>query len=195
MDVVPAVPWLAITEGIIRGNEESFRVFYEQHFDLMFVEARRLLKADENTCLDIVHDAMLKAMRSMRPIADPAALGQWARLIVRTTTIDWLRKRLRRRETGSLADEDPRATSTEALSESRLDAEARLAWIDSQLQELEPSLRQMLELRYRWGWTLRRIAERFGIRTGTADGRIRRAVERLRRESGLHFPETNENRQ
>ena len=58
--------------------------------------------------------------------------------------------------------------------------QARLLWVEEQLQEVSPELRQLIDYRYRLGWTLRQIGERLGMKAGRVDGRIRRYLQQLR---------------
>jgi RNA polymerase sigma-70 factor (ECF subfamily) len=171
----PTLSVSRITHGVMRGNRDSFCAYYDAHFELMYREARRLLGDDEHTCMDVVQDAMLKAMRSMKPIDSMASLEQWSRLVVRSTALDWLRVRSRRREQNDLHAAEVSKESTD-----HLDRQARMAWIEEQLATAEPELRRLISLRYRLGWTLARIAEHFGLKTGAVDGRLRRAIEELR---------------
>ena len=55
-----------------------------------------------------------------------------------------------------------------------------MIWLEKQLLTLPPDTRKMIGMRYRLGWSLKRIAQRFGLKTGAVDGRIRRAVVQLR---------------
>ena len=57
---------------------------------------------------------------------------------------------------------------------------ARMRWIEEQLQQLPAELISMISMKYRMGWTLRQIGEKFGLKTGAVDGKIRRAIEGLK---------------
>jgi RNA polymerase sigma factor (sigma-70 family) len=178
--------WLATTRGMANGDMGCFMAFYEAHFELMFREARRLLGRDENTCLDIVQDAFLKAMRAIRPIESHSQLQQWTRMVVRTTALDWLRKKHRRRE---MASESLRELAVARHDDTLQNDLARMIWIEEQLRATEPEIRHMLSLRYRLGWTLQKIADHLGIKPGTVDGRIRRAVDNLKQQARANTDE------
>jgi len=51
------------------------------------------------------------------------------------------------------------------------------------LQSFPADTRKMIALRYRMGWTLQQIGNWFGLKTGTIDGRIRRAVEQIKTQA------------
>lgn len=169
------VEWPDITSRIASGDAESFGVYYDVFFDLMFSEARRLSGADEATCFDFVHDAMLKAMRRMKRMKDRVHLEAWTRVVVRSVVFDKLRFEVRERQ----ARQERMEISSD--DENRhAENQARLLWVEEQLQEVSPELRQLIDYRYRLGWTLRQIGERLGMKAGRVDGRIRRYLQQLR---------------
>jgi len=48
---------------------------------------------------------------------------------------------------------------------------------------LDPALVRLIELRYLHGWTLARMAQTLGLSIGTIDGRLRRALDHIRRQA------------
>ncbi|MCH8316763.1 MAG: sigma-70 family RNA polymerase sigma factor [Planctomycetes bacterium] len=42
---------------------------------------------------------------------------------------------------------------------------------------------QLLLMRHRFGWTLKRIGDALGLKPGAVDGRIRRVLTKLRRRA------------
>lgn len=60
---------------------------------------------------------------------------------------------------------------------------ARIHWLTEQLQSLSADQRQLLDWRYRLGWTLESIGSRLGLKSGAIDGRIRRVLQQLKRQS------------
>lgn len=177
--------WHTLTVQLATGDENSCQQFYDAFFDVMYREARRLIGDDENSCLDIVHDAMLKSMRSIRPISEYEPLRQWVRLVVKSVAYDWLRRKIRRRECAMDLQREPAERSRE---DAEIQTQARLAWIEEQLNSAPPDLRHLLSMRYRIGMTLQQIGSALKLKPGAVDGRIRRAVEQLRRQAEIEFP-------
>jgi RNA polymerase sigma factor (sigma-70 family) len=122
--------------------------------------------------MDVVQDAMLRVIRSMPAMKSEKDLGNWLRAVVTSCAYDRLRKehRRRRRETAVIRDE---AIMEDALTE-------RLAWLRSELVQLDAKVFPLLALRFRFGWTLERIGQAFGLKPGAVDGKIRRATKELR---------------
>ena len=172
--------WRETTRKMIGGDRVELARYYESFFPLMFQEVKRLSGRDEATCLDIVQDAMIKAIRCMKPMDSESELRAWSNAVVRTTAYDWLRKH--GPASGDFASME-RETSSESLRGGEPDwvlAQARLRWVEEELQTLPRELQSMISMRYRLGWSLKKIASQFGMKTGAVDGRMRRAIEKLR---------------
>ena len=178
--------WLNITTRIRQGDSQAFAEFYEQTFDVMYVQVRRIISCDEPTALDIIQTAMLKSIRGMKKLSDEASVNAWASVVARSVSYDWLRQKSRRREVDLNSSVSDPALPTE---QTQIDLDARLHWVESELQELPPDLRKMISFRYRLGWSLRRIAEKFGLKTGAVDGKIRRALESLKSKAKREYHE------
>jgi RNA polymerase sigma factor (sigma-70 family) len=174
-----ADPSLDLSRRMIGGNPDAFREYYDHFFDFMLAESKRCTGCDEQTCFDIVHDAMLKAIRSMKPIENRQKLTAWTRLLVKSVAYDWLRRESRRRR-ALIASFENTSTNTVQPPPSGIPHEARVLWLEDQLARMPDDLRRMFDWRFRWGWTLRRIGNRLGLKPGAVDGRLRRAIDELR---------------
>lgn len=170
--------WADVTERIARGDTKAFAIYYERFFGLMFQEARRTTQLDESTCLDIVQDSMLKVTRSIKRIDSEKQLAGWSRAVVKSSAYDWLRKK--QRTDSQLAAMSLWSNENETNSDDDLTRQARLIWIEQQLLDQPAEIQQLFSLRYRLGWTLKRIAHSLGIKTGAVDGKLKRAIEKLR---------------
>ena len=177
--------WGVVSRAIRNGDADSFQILFDHFFQQVFLDAKRLSGRDEATCLDIVQETMLKVIRFLRVIDNEPQLAAWIRAVTKTTTYDWLRKEKRRRES-QLPSDDSIPTHQDSPSEAteqKIDDHARLLWLEEQLADLPQDTRHMIRMRYRLGWSLKQIGERFGLNTGAVDGRIRRVVERLRKNA------------
>ncbi|MEM7812977.1 MAG: sigma factor, partial [Planctomycetota bacterium] len=78
------------------GDRDAAGTYYDRYFDAMFREARKAYGPDESACLDVVHDAMLKVIKSP-PKADVAEyLEAWSRRVARSVAVDRARAESRR---------------------------------------------------------------------------------------------------
>lgn len=173
-----------LTAAMSAGDGGAVERFYRRYFDCMYGWARQFTRRDESFCLDVVHDAVLRIVRTIRRADSEPQLLAWLRLVVQTTAYDKM-KSDRRRETRETAvvvppDDTPAAAPADAAA---IEAE-RLDWLRTEIAALDPQLAAMLDLRFTGGWTLDRIGRLFGLSPGTVDGRLRRTLRRLRDRAG-----------
>jgi RNA polymerase sigma factor (sigma-70 family) len=167
-----------LTAAMSRGDRRAVAAFYERYFDLLVRCARGATRRDdEDLCLDVVHDAVLRIVRTIRPVAGgEPQLVAWLNVVVKSAAYDRLRQRQRR----SARERHHAQPSAAPHAGNGAELAEQIAWLRQELCTLDPKLIELIELRYAHGWTLSAIAERLGLSAGTVDGRIRRALERMR---------------
>lgn len=168
----------SLTTSIASGDRDAFARLYESRFDRLFALARRFTGLDEQRCLDIVQDAMIRAIRSIKVCDDEPALDAWLARVVRSAAIDAVRaeRRRRARELGS-------AQATSSFEANRA-GEARSGWLAAEVARLDDVAQALLRARFAEGGTLERIGARFGLGPAAAHGRIARAIDTLRKRTG-----------
>ena len=172
-----------LTAAIASGDPEAFARLYRRRFDELYAEARRVTGRDESFCLDIVQDAMIRTIRSMKPLDTEEHLRGWLRAVVQSCAYDRLRKEARRRRWEQAAAHARRAAPrNDGLDE-------KLEWLRRELAALEGPQARLLTMRYRLGWTLQRIGNALGLKPGAVDGRLGRLVATLRRRAQENFDE------
>ncbi|MDB2685599.1 RNA polymerase sigma factor [Mariniblastus sp.] len=175
--------WQELTERIAKhGDQQAFAEYYKAFFDTMFLTVKHTTGCDEATCLDIVQDAMIKVIAKMKPLDTRQQTIAWTRAVAKTTAYDFLRKRARQQKLS-----ENRANQTTETKQHVIDDIARLTWVEEQLRQLPDELISMISLKYRMGWTLRQIGEKFGLKTGAVDGKIRRAIDELKSQAREEF--------
>jgi RNA polymerase sigma-70 factor (ECF subfamily) len=165
------------TAAMAAGDRRAVEQFYRRYFDLMYSHAYSITGRDEAFSLDVVQDAVLRVVRTVRRTNSEAQLAVWLRLVTQTAAYDLLKSELRRRRRETLV-----AVASDAAGscESPADFDERLRWLRRQLDSLDPRIAQLIEMRFERNWTLARIAEAVGVSIGTVDGRLRRALGQLR---------------
>jgi RNA polymerase sigma factor (sigma-70 family) len=158
------------------GDAGAIEAFYRRYFDFLYAQARRATGRDESFCLDVVQEAVLRIIRNVRGVQSEAQLAAWLRLVVKTTALDQLKSERRRHERQLVvaAAAGPRDSAGDD------DAAERIEQLKAEISRLDPELARLIELRFARRWTLGRIAEALGLSVGTIDGRLRRALIRLR---------------
>ncbi len=172
-----------ITTAIASGDTEAFALFYRQWFDFALAEARRASHRDEQFCLDAVQETMMKVIRSIKPFEYEAALREWIRRVVHSCCYDLLRSQRRRQRREFATLDKAKADHCD------VDLVERLAWLRRQLEAIGPAEAKLLTMRFRFGWTLERIARVLGLKPGAVDGRLTRSLALLRRQAVEDFNE------
>jgi RNA polymerase sigma factor (sigma-70 family) len=164
-----------LSAAMAAGDTDAVAAFYQEYFDWMFIQAKLATRRDESFCLDVVQDAVIRVIRSIKPVDSEPRLRAWLRLVVQTTAFDLLRreKRLKQRERDSATAE---MIEPAEISE-------QLDWLADQLNQLDPQLVQMIELRFEHRWKLRRIGQLLGLTASAVDGRLRRVLKELRKSA------------
>jgi RNA polymerase sigma factor (sigma-70 family) len=160
----------ALCRAIRASDEASFSLFYERHFDLLFAMTRTFTRRDESYCLDIVHDTMLRVIRSIPELSTWNEVHAWLRRTMISCVVDRARRDARR---------ERRETRT-AASEIELTPHAELAWLRDRLRDLSLEDQAIITLRFGKGATLESIATLECTTLGVIQGRIRRALAKLR---------------
>lgn len=170
-----------LTAAMAAGDTRAVEVFYRRYFDSLYAHARRFTGRDEAFCLDVVQEAVLRIIRTVRPVKTEAQLSAWLRLVVQTAAYDLIRQETRRyrREMVACFSSPPADHSTEI---EQTDQE-RLEWLRSEIASFDAQLVEILDMRFAKRWTLSRIAQAMGLSLGTVDGRLRRALVDLRRRA------------
>lgn len=171
-----------LTAAMAAGEARAVEAFYRRYFDTMYRHACNLTRRDESFCLDVVQDAVLRVIRTVRPVSSEAQFASWLRLVTQTAAYDRLKaeSRRRRREAVVAVAADATANTPQTPGAD----EEQLASLREQIAALDPQIVRMIELRYEGGWTLAKIAEAMGLSVGTVDGRLRRALRGLRAGRG-----------
>jgi RNA polymerase sigma factor (sigma-70 family) len=171
-----------LTTAMAAGDAAAVDAFYRGWFPFLLATARRATGRDEPFCLDVVQDATLRIVRTVRPADTDRQPRAWVRLVVQTTALDHLRRD--RRRAGHEAAVAVAGPATDQDGD-----DDRLAWLREQVGRLDPELVRMIDLRYARGWTLRRIARALGLTVSAVHGRLRRALDELRDRAAEAFDE------
>jgi RNA polymerase sigma-70 factor (ECF subfamily) len=169
----------ALAERMRGGDREAVGEFYDRHAPQAYAIAVRIL-SDQYAAEDVVHDAFVAVWQQIDRF-DPGrgSLRAWLLTIVRNRAIDRLRAR-RPSMPVEVADEQSLLRTgpnpTWELTVERLSR----AEIREVLASLPDAQREAIELAYFGGRTYREIAELTGVPEGTASGRLRLGLAKLR---------------
>jgi RNA polymerase sigma-70 factor, ECF subfamily len=168
-----------LAERIRAGQAAALGELYDRHASTALATAMRVVGSREEA-EDVVHEAFVAVWRKIdRFDAERGALRAWLMTVVRNRAIDRVRARRPRID---LDDADERSllrTGPNPTWEAAL-ARASASDIQAALAALPDEQRQAIELAYFEGYTYREVAELTGVPPGTANGRLRLALAKLR---------------
>ena len=168
-----------LAQRIRSGDRAALGEVYDRHASAAMAVALRIV-ADREGAEDLVHDTFVAIWQKIDRF-DPArgSLRSWIVTIVRNRAIDRLRGT---RPSIEIGEADERSLLRSGPNPTWDSAMARLGSIQlrAALDELPAEQRQAIELAYFGGRTYREIATLTGVPLGTANGRLRLALARLR---------------
>ena len=166
------------TAGIVAGCPNALADLYTWWKPIMLAWARNATRRDDDFCHDVVHDAFLKVIHRAEPIATAATLGAWLRAVTLHTARDAIRAE-RRRARRDAAQRSHSASDARSGLSATAHAEL-LTRIEAELAALTREHRELLDARFRFGWTLHHTARVLGVKPGLVDGRVRRTLAAIR---------------
>ena len=182
-----------LTRGMAAGDQRAIEDFYRRYFDWLYRKARCATRRDEAFCLDVVQEAVLRTRLLQVRLADSegGSVRVASALVVQTTAYDLMKSDARRaRREAAVVTTSASAVFQPAAVES--DSADRLDWLRQQIAALAPEVARLIDLRFQHSWTLARIGQSLGLSVGTVDGRLRKALGRLRELAKEEFEEFDE---
>ena len=168
-----------LANRIRTGDTEALGELYDRYASTAVATALRVVGSREEA-EDVVHDAFVAVWRKIdRFDAERGALRAWLMTVVRNRAIDKIRAR---RASIDVEDADERSllrTGPNPTWEAAL-TRASATDLRTAMASLPEEQRQALELAYFEGYTYREVAEMTGVPAGTANGRLRLALGKLR---------------
>ena len=172
-----------LADRIRSGDASALGELYDRHAAIALATALRVVGGREEA-EDVVHDAFVAVWRKIdRFDAARGSLRGWLMTVVRNRAIDRVRAR---RATVDVDDADERSLLRTGPNPTWEDALRRTSAGDvrSAMAALPIEQRRAVELAYFEGYTYREVAELTGVPPGTATGRLRLALAKLRDSLG-----------
>jgi RNA polymerase sigma-70 factor (ECF subfamily) len=161
------------------GDATALGELYDRHAAAALAVAMRVV-GGRAEAEDVVHDAFVAVWRKIdRFDAQRGSLRAWLLTVVRNRAIDRVRARRTAVDVDEADDRSLLRTGPNPTWEAALD---RVAATDLRhaMEALPDEQRRAVELAYFEGYTYREVAEITGVPPGTANGRLRLALAKLR---------------
>jgi RNA polymerase sigma-70 factor (ECF subfamily) len=168
-----------LVSRIKHGDRDALGELYDRYASLALGVAVRVVR-DRDLGEDIVHDAFVSAWQRIGSFdAERGGVRSWLLTIVRNRAIDRLRAT---RPSMDVTDADEQALLRTEADPTLVEAIQRMGSdeLRAAVEQLPDEQRQAIELAYFGGHTYREIAVLTGVPTGTASGRLRLALGKLR---------------
>lgn len=166
----------SLAERLAQGSESAFAELYDACADRLhhYLVLRLHSRTDAD---DVLQETFLRLARNRTSLAKVGNLTAFLFAIARNEALRW-----QERKAKSSAKEESLEVGTlfcEASSE-ELVLRENAQWIGKMLLQLEPELREVVELKSFANLTLREIGEVLNLPQGTVATRYRRALDNLR---------------
>jgi RNA polymerase sigma factor (sigma-70 family) len=168
-----------LAQRIRSGDRTALGELYDRYASLALATALRVV-ADRQLAEDLVHDAFVATWQKIERF-DPerGSLRAWLLTIVRNRALDRVRGMRASIEVGAADDQSLLRSGANPTWEEAI-ARRSAAQLRGALEELPSEQREAIELAYFGGRTYREIAVLTGVPLGTANGRLRLALAKLR---------------
>ncbi|MBQ7976872.1 MAG: RNA polymerase sigma factor [Clostridia bacterium] len=169
---------LLILLEMLDGEEENiFLEFYEENKKMLFSVAYKLV-GNEHLAENALQEAFISIIKNKDKMLELKGerLKKWSVIIVKNKCIDIMRKE-GRMETLHLEDEK---IATEAVTEDETLKKYEAETIKRYLGELDELSKQILYLKYLFGYSYKEISQTVNVSEKNAEMRVYRAKNKLR---------------
>lgn len=123
---------------------------------------------------DLAQETLLRGLRALPTLREPARFGPWICGIAQRTCLDWLKARERKQVSSATLDAMPARSVAECESEN-------LEMLMAEVEALPDPCREAIMLYYYQDMTYQELAELLGVSAATVNARLTKARAILRR--------------
>lgn len=159
------------------GDIEAFKVLVSRWHSRLRRHAWYLTQ-DWEAAGDIVQDAWLDIIRSIRRLKNPSSFRSWSYRIVGNKSTDWLRTKNRQR---TLWTEIAHQKQNDAILNSQKEkTDSAQSIIQQGIKELPTTSQQIISMKYLDHMSTLEISHALGVPEGTVKSRLHHAREQLK---------------
>ena len=166
------------------GSDEAFEALFCRYRDRVVGYVRGMV-SDHGRAEDIVQEAFMSALRSLRATDQDIAFRPWIYEIAKNACIDHVRRARRTQEVSIESDdfgpvEESRISQSSAGTDAAVARRAELESLRMAFHDLPSSQHQILVMRELEGLSYDKIGSRMGLTRGAVESLLFRARRRLR---------------
>jgi RNA polymerase sigma-70 factor (ECF subfamily) len=167
------------------GNEAAFNLLVDRYQSKVFTTIFLIVK-DQDVAEDLLQDVFVKVLHTMNSdkYNEEGKFQPWVMRIAHNLAIDYFRK-AKRYPTILLEDGSNLLNSlsfAEDSSEEQRIKEETLAWVRNLIDELPEAQKEVVIMRHYLDLSFQEIAEQTGVSINTALGRMRYALNHIRKK-------------
>ena len=167
------------------GNEAAFNLLVDRYQSKVFTTIFLIVK-DQDVAEDLLQDVFVKVLHTLNSdkYNEEGKFQPWVMRIAHNMAIDYFRK-AKRYPTILLEDGSNLLNSlsfAEDSSEEQRIKEETLAWVRDLIEELPEAQKEVVILRHYMDMSFQEIAEQTGVSINTALGRMRYALNHIRKK-------------
>ena len=167
------------------GNEASFNLLVDRYQSKVFTTIFLIVK-DQDVAEDLLQDVFVKVLHTLNSdkYNEEGKFQPWVMRIAHNMAIDYFRK-AKRYPTILLEDGSNLFNSlsfAEDSSEEQRIKEETLAWVRNLIDELPEAQKEVVIMRHYLDLSFQEIAEQTGVSINTALGRMRYALNHIRKK-------------
>lgn len=167
------------------GDAAAWRALYERLLPVAWASAVART-GDRQAAEDIVSESFLALVRHL-PNLDPETchLFGWLNRVIRSKSVDWVRRRQGQQQAINGFSREPEHRLPSDPSGRAMRIEERAAVLDV-LDAIRDEYREVLEMKYKQGQTVKQIADRLGQTEKGAESLLHRARTEFRTKYEFH---------
>lgn len=160
-------------KACIQGEEWAMKMLYEEFYPLMLPVCLRYA-SNEHEALDILQEGFIKVFRYLDKYKPGTSLKSWIKRIMINTSIDFYRKRSKKRTEDIESAFSVSSSYSEALDHLKVEE------IMKAVQQLSPSCRAVFNLYVIEGYSHREVGEILNITESTSRSNLVKARNKLK---------------
>lgn len=160
-----------LIESYKKGEKDVIGILYKKYFNKVFYKCLSFIK-DENEANDLTQDILLKAIENLKTFRGTALFSTWLYSITMNHCIEYMKKK-------NLYEKVEIEQAMILPEEDRSKNESLHGFIDNTLKKLSPQEKELLELKYHQGLSIKELQGRFNLSESAIKMRLKRTKSKI----------------
>ncbi|MFK7903856.1 MAG: RNA polymerase sigma factor [Chitinophagales bacterium] len=157
-------------------NDQCIATLYSRYYQKVFHKCLTFTK-DKDKAFDLTQDILVKAFKNIEKFQSKSAFSSWLYRITYNYCIDYVRMKKKRAEL-SLETQIEKAEQM-PYEEYKEEDYQRFKRVEKLLSRFTGETREMLELKYLQGYSLKELMEKYGLAESAVKMRLLRAKKKI----------------